>query len=333
MQKSILVIIVLFAMILMSGVARAERKTVLIINSYHPVFPWVESHNAALESALADTVDLSFFNMDIKRLPADKYSGQVSSALDVFYEIRPDLVVLTDDFALKSLGPIITREGTPVVYLGVNTNPRRYLEDMSLVTGVLERPLFKRSIVYLKDIFGESLQKCLVLFDDSVTSRAIKDYVFGGDYRLVFTQTVTDLKLNNHFEDWKRVVLNAKEYGYDIIMVGLYHTLVDGKGRHVDDAMVIQWLSCNSPVPVFGFWDFSIGKGKAVGGLVFAGNPQGEEAAKLVLRILNGERVQSVHPVTTESGEFLFSRFELARWGITLPSSFFGSTIPVIFQE
>jgi len=333
MQKCTLIIIFLLAMMLMPCAARAERKTVLVINSYHPVFPWVESHNTALQNALRDTVDLSYFNMDTKRLPKEKYPGQVALAMETFHKKQPDLVVLTDDFALKSLGSRITREGTPVVYLGINNNPRHYLDDMGLATGVLERPLFKRSIVYLKDIFGDALHDCLVLFDDSVTSHVIKDYVFREYSSLIFSHTVTHLKLLNQFEDWKKIVLNAKAHRYDVIIVGLYHTLVDESGQHVDDATVIQWLARNSPVPVFGFWDFSIGKGKAVGGLVLAGAPQGAEAAKLVLRILDGESFQSVHPVTTVSGKFVFSRFELARWDIALPQSLLDSTIPLFYEE
>ncbi len=73
--------------------------------------------------------------------------------------------------------------------------------------------------------------------------------------------------------------MNAKKEGYGAIILGLYHTLVDDRGRHVDDEQVARWTSKHSPVPVFGFWDFSVGKGLAMGGLTLDSEPQGREAA------------------------------------------------------
>ena len=70
---------------------------------------------------------------------------------------------------------------------------------------------------------------------------------------------------------WQEAVLNAKKNGYEAIFIGLYHTLVDDDGKHVSEQTVLEWTSAHSPVPLFCFWEFSVGTGKAIGGLVLDG--------------------------------------------------------------
>lgn len=298
----------------------AKSPSVMIINSYHADYPWVLNHNTALCNNLPADVDVSVHYLDVKRLPVEVALERAKRLKQVAAKTRPDVVVLTDDFALRELGPFMASEGLPVVFLGINNNPRYYLGDMLNATGVLERPLLKRSIVYIKDLLGGKLNTILVLFDDSVTSRATLDFVFRGKTTNTFAKTVSDLELIKTFEQWKKVVLAAGKY--DALITGLYHTLVDDKGNHVSAESVIRWTSANSPVPVFAFWDFSVGKGKALGGFVLAGYPQGWEAAELVKKVLAGTPAESLQPRMTTTGRFLFSWHELERWGIELPEYF-----------
>jgi len=299
--------------------AAADRPLVLVINSYHAEYPWVMSHNEALRRNLSDAADLVFHDMDTKRLNPAHHVDRAALALAKYREVQPDLVILADDNALVFLGRDITRAGTPVVYLGINANPRTYIGNAELITGVLERPLLKRSIVFLHDILGAHLDRCLVLFDDGATAKATLDTVFRGRNRISVCKTRTDIVLASTMGQWKQHVLTAGKLGYGAIILGLYHTLTDGEGKHVPDDAVARWTADNSPVPVFAFWDFAVGRDKAVGGLVLAGRPQGEEAARLARRILDGEAPVNVHPVIAEHGRFLFSRSGLERWHITLP--------------
>lgn len=311
--------ICLLLLLFTAGVASAGHPKILVINSYHAEYPWVRSHNQAIRDGLGMWADLTFFNMDTKRLPATRYAEQTGKALDLYDKINPKIVILADDNALALLGEPITERGTPVIYLGINANPRSYSGTVSLMTGVLERPLLKRSIVFIQDILQGNLNKCLVLFDNGSTARATMDTVFKGKSRVVFGGSATDINLVATFAQWKALVLTAKKNGYQAIILGLYHTLVDSMGMHVPAEVVAQWTSANTPVPVFAFWDFAVGKGKAIGGLILAGEPQGREAAKLARRLLAGENPAQIQPVTAEHGRFLFSKYELTRWGISLP--------------
>lgn len=332
-MKRHIILLILLTFLLTGAPAHADHPVILIVNSYGDDMDWVRVHNKALRREMGESATFHTFYMDTKRLPKSLHKLQADKAMALYEETRPDIVVLTDDNALKHLGKSIASRGTPVVYLGVNENPRRYFDVDLPITGVLERPLFKRSIVFIKDLFRGKLHKCLIMFDDSTTSRATCSNVFKNNMHMTFADTTVELRLIPTFMQWKHFVSESSNDGYDAIIVGLYHTLVDAEDRHVPEKEVLAWTSANSPVPVFAYWDFSIGKGKAVGGMVQAGEPQGVEAARLIKRILAGESAEAIHPVTAESGRFVFSRSEMERWGISFPVKFVQPGEELIFLD
>lgn len=307
------------ALLFMATTAIADMPHVLVINSYSPSFQWVKEHNASLKRGLENVASLSFFDMDTKRIPRSEFKTATDRAIQTLETINPKVVVLTDDDALKLLGKRIADMHIPIVYLGINANPRDYNMLKHQATGVLERPLFKRSIAFIQDILHEDLKKCLVLYDNSTTAQMSLDSVFNNNRHLKFAGTETDIRLIGTLKEWRQAVLSAPQKGYNAIIVGLYHTICDKDGNHIPEKEIIRWTSANSPIPLFGFWNFSIGKGKAIGGLVLAAEPQGWEAAKLVKRILSGEKASEIEPVIAETSRFIFSDYELKRWNLSKP--------------
>jgi ABC-type uncharacterized transport system substrate-binding protein len=320
-------------LLLIPAAVAAGDYRIVVINSYHAEHPWVRAHNDALSARLAGRADLDIRYLDTKRTTPAQYAELAGRFLAEIIADPPGVVVLTDDNAVKLLGRPLMDRHIPVVFLGVNENPRKYLGEMEMATGVLERPLYKRSLLFLNEIMGPRLKHCLILFDSSATSEVIFDSVFRGHKRMILGNTGVELELIETFAQWKDRVLSARQRGFDAIFVGLYHTLTDGEGNHVESDEVLGWTSANSPLPVFAYWDFTVGKGKAVGGLVNSGGPQGEAAADLVLDILAGQAPGSIYPVTPKEGQFLFSRFELDRWNITLPATLAGEGGTILYVE
>ncbi|MDG3085559.1 hypothetical protein P7F88_05350 [Vibrio hannami] len=259
---------------------------------------------------------LMYFEMDTKRLPQTEFSNRADKAWELYKERSPDLVVLADDNALKLLGPRFVGIKTPVVYLGINANPREYgVARATNVSGVLERPLLRRSILMLNKIMP--IDKALLLMDSSETSRVIKEEIFYGNDEIKLGETHVDIKLVDNLDQWHELVLGAKKHGYDVLIAALYHTLSDGSGNHIDAEKIIQWTSRNTPIPPFGFWDFSIGNSANIGGYVVSGYEQGKAAGEMVERVLTeGERVR---PYMLNRGEYVFSRSQLKKWDINLP--------------
>lgn len=292
---------------------------ILVISSYHPEFLWDKSYNKGLLDGLDGEHQISHFYMDTKHYQREEFDDIAQRAIAFYLKSKPDLVVLGDDNAINYLANEIAALGTPVVFLGMNENPRlKGFVGHPKITGVLERPLLKRNISEISQLMG-GLDKALVLFDSSnVALTAIEDE-FKTQTQLRVGQTLINSQLMGDYSLWQEAVLNAKKNGYQAIFLGLYHTLVDAQGQHVSEQTVLAWTSANSPLPLFCFWEFSVGKGMAIGGLVLDGNDQGHQAAALINSILAGTLPRTLSPRAALRGEYVFSKSELARWQLTVP--------------
>lgn len=311
-------ILLLFFTLCTSAFAQ-KQKTVLVINSYHKEYQWVQNYTRGLTNELGTSIKLIFFDMDTKRLPPNTFPTQAKRAFQKYLQTKPDLVVLADDNALSLLGDRIVARGTPVVFLGINNNPRTYMHRIHEATGVLERPLYKRGLVYLSEIQGNNFDRVLFLQDFSTTSNAIIKQVFKGRMVQDFSRVKTNMYTTNAWDVWKDAVLTAKDKGYDAILVGVFHTIKDEHGNNIPADEVIRWTTRNTKVPIYGAWEFAVSKDMAIGGYVLTGESQGEEAAAMIHQIFEGTPPSAIPPRIGKSGKLVFSRTGLKRWGLTIP--------------
>lgn len=295
------------------------QKTVLVIESYHADYDWDISYMRGIRKGLNKIATITTFQMNTKRIPPAAFPAKADEAFAFFKHTRPDLVILADDNAAALLGKRLVQEGVPLVYLGITANPRRYgLHGVSHVLGVLEKPLIKRSIHIISDISAQ-FTEVLVLLDDSTTSREVVSDLLNNEKHFKLHGISGDVLLVSFFSEWKQRVLSAKKLGYDVLLLGTYHTLRNDDGSPVHESQAMAWLHANSPIPVFALWDFSIGRGKATGGFVLRGEDQGYAAAQMAIRLLNGTQDSAI-PITTLP-LLLLSRHEMQRWGLTATPS------------
>jgi len=314
---------IMFVLASISVPSIAMAGDILVIESYHQGYSWDASYKKGLLDSLQGDYKLDFFQMDTKRVAKKQYQHRADLAWQSYQEKKPKLVILGDDNALKYLGPKFAETNTPVVFLGINNNPRDYFSVYpSNFTGVLERPLFKRSIATLSNILSPRPKKILLLFDDSTTARASISEAFGGSIGVDVFGVSAKLRLIKNWILWKTQIQQAKKNGYDAIIMGLYHTIADVNQKHVPASDVMAWTVENSPVPLFSFWDFSVGKGKTVGGLVLSGEEQGRMAAQIARQILQGTPPSKIYPKTAEKGRYLFSQQQLSKYELTLPAAY-----------
>ena len=213
---------------------------ILVISSYHPEYLWDQSYNEGLINGLQGEHKISHFYMDTKRHPREEFDDIAQQAIAFYLKSKPDLVVLGDDNAINYLANEIASLGTPVVFLGMNENPRlKGFVGHPKITGVLERPLLKRNISEMSQLMGR-LDKALVLFDSSnVALTAIEDE-FKTQTELRVGKTRVNSQLLGDYGLWQEAVLNARKSGYQAIFLGLYHTLIDEQGKHVSEQTVLE---------------------------------------------------------------------------------------------
>lgn len=325
MNKYQLAISAIFFLIISMTVTVVKAADILIIESYHADFYWDIEYKKGITDNLNNDYNFSYFQMDTKRLPVAKHLEMAERAWQKYLALKPDIVVLADDNALKYLGSRFKNTSTPVVYLGINNNPRNYdIYHVANITGVLERPLLKRSILYLNKLVG-NVDKVLVLFDDSPSSLAAMGMEFKSDNEIKLRHVSVEVARVSQYSHWQKRVLSAKANEIDFIVVGLYQSVRDENGKHINADQVIEWTSANSNIPVFGFWDFSIGENKAIGGLVIEGYEQGYTAAKIIKQIIAGENIGKIRPEVAKKGSYIFSREEVKKHKLIIPANMMGA--------
>ncbi|GFM36987.1 ABC transporter substrate-binding protein [Desulfovibrio psychrotolerans] len=316
-------------MLIFFPATQAWAEKVLVVQSYSSCFGWDAGYLRGLFSVLGPEKELRTFEMDTKRIPPELFAEKAAEALRMVEEYAPDLVVLGDDNANRLLAPTLVPRGIPLVYLGLNANPREYgLYGHAHVAGIMERPLLLQSLHVAKSILPTSVRRVLFLFDGSVTSSLIAEDVFRRGHSMELAGIRADMVLASTEEDWMHAVRGAAENGYDVVFIGLYQRLKDAGGNSADGDAVLAKTMRELRVPAMGLWDFSIGAGKAAAGLVHVGEHQGRAAGELALRFLAGERSVQI-PVTAESGVFMFSRSEALRQGFVIPEAMVADAIVV----
>jgi ABC-type uncharacterized transport system substrate-binding protein len=306
--------------LLFSSVSPAfSQPSICIIHSYHKEYAWEKGLTSGLVDALPTDATLSHFYLDTKRTLKETHRQRADAIWEQVRDTSWDLVILCDDNASRYVGPRFKDGPIPVVYVGMNRNPRDYgLFPAPNMTGVLERPLLKRSLHSMCRLVNPADTKVLVLFDSDATSDAIVHEAFQDKSYAVLGKVRVELKQFGRLEEWQDALLNAEADGFDTVYIGLYHTLRDKTGAHVPEDEVLAWANANTPVPIFAFWDFAVGKGKTIGGHVLSSRDQGLAAGRIACRILNGTPPASIAPHTAHAGAYVFSTHELDRFGIRL---------------
>jgi len=314
MRALVFVLAVVFAL---PPFAAEDKKSVLVIESYHKEYGWDASYLQGIQDVLGRDYAIHRFEMDTKRIQKERWQDQADEAWKLYETLNPAAVIIGDDDALRLLSKKFEATHTPVVFLGINQDPSRYITLGKNITGILERPLIKRSIAAIREIVPEC-SRILVLFDTSSAARAILEEEFGGNDTMLLQGIWVDLQLLGKRAEWEKIIGETKGH-YDAIVLGLYHNVRDENDASVYADTLLAWVSRHTPVPLFGFWDFSVGAGKTAGGLVLYGKAQGIAAARIVRAVLDGADITAIKPKVGEQGRYLFNKKELERFGLSVP--------------
>lgn len=312
---------ILLFLCLLSGYSAAS--TVLLIESYHSEYAWDKSYIRGIEKKLSEDIQFYKFQMDTKRLPKSEYENSAKRAYQEYLRVSPSIVILGDDNALTYMLPKLFDEPISIVFLGINSNPRKLLSQYkgrAKITGVLEQPLFVKTMSEIDLMLPHNRKKIRVLFDSGVTSKVAQEYL-SRQYRAISDSLSLEAEILtiSTLSEWRTQVQSAYKDGVGAIIVGLYHTIVDDSGTNVPAEQILAWTNEQSPVPLFGFWDFSVGEGKAAGGVVLFGQSQGEAAGESVMAIFGGKSANDIPIMVGRNGQAIYHAKEMARWGLTPP--------------
>ncbi len=301
--------------------AQGSEKKVLVVESYHKEMYWDAGYREGILQTIGGYASVTFFEMDTKRLPRSSFQARAEAAIATIDQLQPDIVMLGDDNALSLVGKAVLNRKIPLVFLGINGNPRNYFDGglPAGITGVLERPLLKRALRFIREI-NPDWTEVLILFDDSNTARIYRDSPFffaGSNHKRILGLNV-EIYLSNSYEDLQAKVKQAQTDKHVLFLGGL-HTLTDQHNQHVNGDIATSWIYQHSEIPMFGFWKGTVGIDKTIGGYVIDGHSMGAQAARQVLHVLEGETTKRVKIEWLFEGRLVLSPSALKRWDIVIP--------------
>lgn len=306
----------------------AAKDKILIIQSYHPGLAWTAQCEKGINEIIGSKYEITSFYMDTKRIPEEDFKKKAQEAWEKYLEIKPVLVMTGDDNALSYLGKKFSGSTVPVVYFGINNNPRIYFPSHQLpenMTGVLERTPVIPWLRFLSQIIPHA-ERALVLMDSSPTTRSIIEIVFQKKKSVEVSNLTAEYKTASSFAQWKNIVSNAKNY--DLILMPTFHSLKNKNHENVSVEQVIEWTSANTAIPVFTNQDYTVSSKGVIGAFVIYGEAHGRMAAEMALEILEKNISPGQFTSKTDTGGiFYFNRTQLNRFKIKLPAAIEANTV------
>ncbi|MEK6779382.1 MAG: histidine kinase, partial [Candidatus Deferrimicrobiota bacterium] len=278
-------------------------RKVLLLNSYHKGLDWTDKITAGVESVLrgkGSHIDIRVEYMDTKHVnDPEHYRMLYESYKHKFANSRFDLIISSDDdafnFLLKNRDDLFP--GTPVVFCGVNYFRDSMLAGRDLFTGVVEAFDVNSTLDTALRIHPDT-RRVVVYVDNTVTGVANRK--IAAEALAARTNKVEGVFIENLY------IEEIREKGFFLPPASIVLMMTFPRDRHGNVSEEnLHYVSGKCNVPIYSVWDFFLGRG-IVGGMITSGFSQGEAAAKLALRILGGEKAESIPVVKESPNRYMF---------------------------
>ncbi len=304
------IVLFIFFTLQISFLFSSEKKNILILNSYHEGLQWTDDIVNGVNQSLSEyniekEVFIEYF--DSKRFINKEYQRGLYDLYKIKYNHTEfDIIILSDDHALNFM--LEYRDSlfgeVPVVFCGIN-NPHIYPDTY---TGIIENIEYIHNFELIKKLHPD-FSKIYFIVDNTETGNIIYDRAYrhylsiSKEYNYEFLR---DYSFDELFE--KVTSLDDKS----VILLTAFTK--DRLGNYCSYDEIVTNLRKHAKVPLYGVWNFYLGKG-IIGGKIISGYDQGYKAAKIAQKILNGEKVNKINIEMSESS-YRFDFDELKEFSI-----------------
>ncbi|TVQ11628.1 MAG: PAS domain S-box protein [Bacteroidetes bacterium] len=332
-KKALLSAFIILVVIFPSLSAIKAENNILILHSYHPSFQW----NIEINQGITDVLEreLADFNivmeyMDSKRLFDTSHQEKLLALYRYkFSNAKFDAIILSDDDALQFMYTYGEQlfPSVPVVFCGINNYNPGYREKFPLFTGVLEKLDKPETVALALKLFPKT-QQIYFIGDQSTTALDLTT-IFREKYENLFKDIRFHYIHKNRLSDLTDVLSDIPAES----LVMLWPYLHQKESQLIEVEKATRYITSASKVPVFGFWHFMLNNG-ILGGKLVNGYTQGEIAAKMAVRILNGEAPENIPVKESVPNNYYFDYQTLKAFGLSpgnLPENSIIVSIPESF--
>lgn len=290
-----------------------SQPHILYLNSYQIGYKWSDDEQRGfLETLESAGIRPSVEFLDVKRYPHKFDPESFSAYLNAKYaDTPPELLVAADDAAFEFL---LTRRkylfpGASIVFCGVNFAGYETIAGNTDVYGVSETPDVADTLELMGRIHPDKDQVAIVA-DSSLSGRIVKREM---------TQILAAYRDRFEFIDLtelspEELLERAQDLPDGSLILYTFYNQ-DPQGRFYPYDQMLLDLKQVTDAPIWGTWDFQLGKG-IIGGKLISGYAQGVEAAEIALRLLAGEALEGEERLRRSPNGYAFDYTELKRHSI-----------------
>jgi signal transduction histidine kinase len=296
------------------------EKKVLILYSHGREIPAHDLVHDGIKNIFDNnnrfTIKIHTQYLDLSRFSDTHYRDALANLLQIKYnDFGIDLIIAVDKPAVDFLEQYSERilPHVNIVFCAVLESYAKHLKHSVLrnhITGVV-MPENADEVIKIALALRPSTRRIFIVAGSSETDKYREAVVLKALEKYAGTIEITRLS-GLRFQDIATILAQAPSDS--VIFFAAF--FVDGSGKSFVPREALQQFSAVTKVPIFGISESHLGYG-IVGGKLFSYTLQGERAALMGLRILNGE---SPHSIAFENGENTYVEIydwrEFMRWGL-----------------
>ncbi len=284
----------------------AKAKNILIVHSYcldsicgAPQAQGVLESLAKAGFVEGKNLNVEHYAMDTRRVnnSPQLIAEQAGLVLQKVHSSKPDVLVLLDDNAIRTIGLKLVDSDINIVFSGMNAQPEdynskvRWMESRSKpghnITSVYEKLHFIAACKVQKKVVP-GLEKILIISDESPTGRAVIKQI-KKEVKEKGSGLDIDLEFRIAFS-WEEYIEALKLACEDKSIGTIYPAatlLIDKNGKGYSTLDIIKWTVANCQTPGIPI-NYSFARLGLLGGAGVDFIAMGRQAGKMVVEILKG---------------------------------------------
>ncbi len=277
----------------------ARKQKILVLHSYHQGYEWTDNISSGIQAifeSLDKDYEMYYEYLDTKRNTGAYYEQHLEElfvAKMKTVEFAAVIVADNNGLAFIKKSYRFLKGHPPLIFCGINYFQPDMIDTLPAVTGVTEEADIAANFGLMLRLHPER-KRIVVILDRTATGDAVAKLLAEATevYRdRVHIETFRDFTLD------EAVAFVGELGAEDMICLLTFNR--DRDNNFISYSAAVSLIREAADVPIYGVWDFYLGKG-IVGGMITSGFEQGKVAAQLALRILRGESPQNL-PIITGS--------------------------------
>ncbi|PAB59585.1 ABC transporter substrate-binding protein, partial [Anaeromicrobium sediminis] len=318
-RKLIVLLLIIVNVLLLNGIVsfsqETEKNHILVLNSYHQGYAWTDHVVQGIESVLEDENNVIRIEyMDTKIITDEIHLNNLYELYKYkFSDHKFDVIIASDNDAynfLKKYHKTLFKD-TPVITCGLNVFDDFITNGNNMFTGVAETVDIKDTIDIAYKLHP-NINNVVIIADESLfgnmsieTAREIAPlYKDRLKFHFIQTDSIEDI-----LENIKKIPRDSM-----IFKSGLYK---DKVGEPISIEEGTKMISKTVNVPLYSCWEMNLGHG-VIGGKVVSGYSQGETAAKMALKILEGQSIKELPFIQKSINKYVFDYALIGKYPIKL---------------